>query len=217
MTKKITVAIVEDHGLVRRGIHQLLKTYESCGDIFEFDNVQDAITALNNRIFDVVIVDLSFKQDSGFNVINQATETDQPTKYIVYSMHDSEPYVSEALNAGASAYVSKRSVADDILIALDAVLSGKLFVSSDVKANIEELKTKQSEYNFNDLTEKEVTVFKLLAIGMPIKKIAVELDISDSTVHVHRRNLMQKLNIRDDRATRQLALSLGVISSEELS
>ena len=210
----IKVGIVDDHAVVAQGFKLLIELESDLEVVAEYRTYAQAVEALPSKKLDVLIVDILLPDISGIELIKQVTSFSPQTRLIALSMYDSEPYISEAINSGALAYLSKRIAPDEIVKAIRCVLRDDTYFSSDVKAN---MRTKADDLKSNQLTEREQQVFKLLAKGLTIKETAYQLEMQPKTAHVHKANLYSKLGVNTQQELLKVALVKNAITIEELT
>ena len=182
----------------------------------EAASVFEAKSVLDSQQFDLIITDLSLPDGSGTDILRYLSERSLPIKSIVFSIYDREPYISEALNAGANGYLSKRTASDDIINAIHQVMNNNAFLSQDVLVNLSNSVKGKSTVNLDVLTSREREIFMLLAKGKLVKEVAQVLRIMPKTAHSHRRNIFEKLNCTGSFELTQLALRAGLINSDDL-
>ena len=212
----MNILTVDDHDIVRAGLMQVLSLTFPESNVFEAKNFEEACAVLQPNDIDVVLVDLNLSGESGLDLITYSEAQNLSCKFIVVSMYVTDPYVSRASSAGALGYLSKHSVTEELEAATQQVLNERLYISRDVVENTQRMKRNQELTGFNSLTEKELEVFTLLALGHHVKHVAKELPITTSTAHVHRRNILNKLELNTNFDLTKLALMLGVITLEDL-
>jgi RNA polymerase sigma factor (sigma-70 family) len=164
---------------------------------------------------DVVIMDIGMPHLNGLEATARLRGAPRPPKVIILSQHESEAYVVQALQAGASAYLLKGSIADELAMAVQAVMDGETYFSSELlRDEIEELmRQRQGMVSpLERLTAREREVLQLVAEGHTNRQIAIRLGISIKTVEKHRFNLMEKLNMRDVTALVRFAIANGIVS-----
>lgn len=201
----IRIAVVDDHTLVREGLRGIVQLESDMEVHFECDTFEKAKTFLDGapRI-DVFIVDILLGDDTGFPLIKLAKL--HKIKCIVVSMHGTEPYISEAMSAGACGYISKDSAATDLIAGIRAVNENKFYYSKDIKHY---LSISSGENPFKKLTEREVEVCLYIINGFKVKAIAKELNISPKTIYVHKANAYKSLRINSTRELFQLVKKHG--------
>jgi len=201
--KKIKVILVDDHEIVRDGIHLVLSDAKDIKIIAETDNGEEAINLVGELTPDILLCDITMPGLSGIETAELVSRDHPDTKVIMFSMHEDEEYISKAIENKAAGYLSKNAEKEEIIAAIRTVAQGGQYFSSDVS------QTMLSSYVSNAITEKEAghgklhltaresEVLKYVAIGLRSKEIADKLFISTRTVETHRNNIMQKLEVKN--------------------
>lgn len=212
----VSIVLVDDHFLVRDGIRSLLEDENQYEVIGEASDGREAIALVQSLQPDIVICDIRMPEMSGIETVEQLTALSVSAKTIMLSMHDSDEYILQSINAGADGYLLKDASKEEFLKALSTVSKGNKYFSGDVSSILvknllkgEENETKVEEVvqlpkesvslnnNPFDLTKRENQILKLAVSGMTNKDIAAELDISKRTTEVHRFNLMKKMGVKN--------------------
>ncbi|MGF1801574.1 transcriptional regulator UhpA [Vibrio gigantis] len=189
----INVALVDDHVIVRSGFAQLLSLETDITVVGEFNSAAEARLGLPSCHPDVVILDISMQDESGLSLLE---EIPSGIASIMLSVHDSPAMVEKSLELGAKGYLSKRCSPDELIQAVHTSAKGGCYLTPDIAIKLATpMKNKAS---LNQLTRRESEVCQLLATGLDVKSIAVELGVSHKTVHVHRANAMDKLNVKNN-------------------
>lgn len=184
----ITVALIDDHLIVRSGFAQLLGLEPDLQVVAEFGSGREALAGLPGRGVQVCICDISMPDISGLELLSQLPKG---MATIMLSVHDSPALVEQALNAGARGFLSKRCSPDELIAAVHTVATGGCYLTPDIAIKL-------ASGRQDPLTKRERQVAEKLAQGMAVKEIAAELGLSPKTVHVHRANLMEKLGVSND-------------------
>ena len=201
----IRIVLADDHVLVRDGIKSLLEDEQDIEVIDEASDGQQTLSILERNLPDLLIVDIRMPGMNGIEVVRKVREKKWNLKTLILSMHDSEEYVVQSIQAGADGYLLKGSSKDEFLKALHKVAGGGKYFSGDVSAillnnftNGHPLQSvsKPKEDPFN-LTNREKQVLKLILKGKSSKEIGEDLSISKRTAEVHRFNLMKKLDVKN--------------------
>ncbi|MGJ5643371.1 response regulator [Formosa sp. S-31] len=202
----INVVLADDHVLVRDGIKSLLEDQEGVHVINEASNGKEALQILKVSDPDILIVDIRMPEMNGIEVVAALKEQNHKVKTLVLSMHDSEEYVLNAINAGADGYLLKGSSKEEFMKALNMVASGGKYFSGDVSSIIvNNLKARGTEppvvqdtlaEQFK-LTKREKQILALVLDGKSNKEIAEDLNVSKRTAEVHRFNLMKKMEVKN--------------------
>ena len=207
----IRIAVVDDHTLVREGLRGIVQLEPDMAVHFECDTFAKAKTFLNGApAIDVFIVDISLGDDTGIPLIRLAKR--HKIKCIIVSMHGTEPYISEAMSAGACGYISKDSAATDLIAGIRTGSENKFYYSKDIKHY---LSIAAEENPFSQLTDREVEVCLFIISGFKVKAIAKELNISPKTIYVHKANAYNSLRINSTRELFQLVKKHGLYRSEQ--
>lgn len=212
----IKIVLADDHPIVCQGLRALLESasYQVVGE------AHDGLTAVRlveEHKPDLLIIDIMMPGLNGLEVTRRVKERLSPrTRVIMLSMHAAEPYVLQALRYGASGYVLKDAIAEELRRAVSTVLSGRRYLSSQIsEAVIDALLEKLSESSpdpYETLTTREREVLHLAAAGLTSAAIAKKLGISPRTVEIHRANLMRKLNLSSQAELIKYALQRGLIA-----
>lgn len=200
----IRIVLADDHVLVRDGIKSLLEEQPDMEVVAEASDGKEAIDILEKDLPDLLIVDIRMPEMNGIEVVKKIRDNKWDVKTLVLSMHDSEEYVVQSVQAGADGYLLKGSSKDEFLKALHKVASGGKYFSGDISAILINNftdgkpveKEKKQEDPFN-LTKREKQILKLVLQGKSNKEIGNELEISKRTAEVHRFNLMKKLDVKN--------------------
>ena len=208
--KTIKVFLVDDHPVVRDGYRRLLENNPDIKVIAEASNGEEACTKYLEVNPDVVVLDLNMPGIGGMEAIHRLFAKDPGVRILVFSMHDSETMVTRALEAGAAGYLSKSSIAAQMVDAVREVSQGRKFLNHNLAPKVLETHLRGSD-PMQVLTEREFQVFQQLAEGLSVQEIAETLCISPKTVGVHQTHIMKKLGLRNSAALTRLAIRCGVI------
>ncbi|MEL0456731.1 response regulator transcription factor [Flavobacteriaceae bacterium SZ-1-7] len=203
----IKVVLADDHVLVRDGIRALLEDQSGIVVIDEASNGKEALEIIEKNKPRVLIVDIRMPEMNGIEVVGEINKHYKDVKTLVLSMHDSEEYVVQSIQAGADGYLLKGASKEEFLKALNKVASGGKYFTGDVSAIIMNnfvngstsapTPTKKSKEDPFNLTKREKQILELVLQLKNNKDIAEELQISKRTAEVHRFNLMKKLDVKN--------------------
>jgi DNA-binding NarL/FixJ family response regulator len=209
-----SVVIADDHEIVRRGVRSLLESEGSYQVTGEASDGLAAAQSVEKLKPDILVLDLHLPRLSGLEALKQARVSSPRTKILVLTMHNDEPYVIEALRAGASAYLLKGSESREIVTALKEVLAGRRYLSAPLSESaIAVLTSKRADDSepLNRLTPREREVIQLAAEGFSTTEIADKLFISSRTCETHRANFMLKLGLQTQTDLVRFAIRKGLI------
>lgn len=193
-TPSLTIMIVDDHPLMRRGIRQLLALEPRLEVVAEANNGTEALAEARRLSPDVILLDLNMKGMSGLDTLKALRHEGIAARILVLTVSDARNDIYAMVDAGADGYLLKDSEPELLLAQVMRGANGEN-VFSDVVS--EYLTTRQPTSNpFKQLTERELDVLQEVARGLSNKEIAATLHISEETVKVHIRNLLRKLDVR---------------------
>lgn len=215
----IRVLLADDHTIVREGVRLCLEAMGDIEVVGEAEDGQMAVLLSNQLRPDVAVVDLTMPRLNGVEAIRQIKRDLPETEVVVLSVHDSEPYVVQALRAGAAGYVLKRNAATELAAAIRAAHDGQAYlhpsiarrVIDDYLSRIHASEDAASEPH-ERLTPREREVLQLAAEGHTTRAIAGLLCLSTKTVEHHRASLMTKLGLRGQTELVKYAIRAGLVS-----
>jgi DNA-binding NarL/FixJ family response regulator len=210
-----TAVIADDHEIVRRGLRSLLESH-NCRVVAEAADGLTAAQTVEKLKPGLLFLDLNMPRLHGLEVLKQVRTSSPNTRVIVLSMHNDEPYVIEALRAGAAAYLLKGSESEEIGSALKEVLAGRRYLSaplSEWAINNLSTKTPDTSDPLSSLSPREREVLQLAAEGFGNQEIAEKLFISPRTSETHRTNLMRKLGLQTQTDLVRFAIRKGLITA----
>ena len=198
---KNRIFLIDDHPVVRQGLATLLNQQsdlEVCG---EADDAAGALTAIAAAKPDVALVDLSLKTSSGLELVKDLVIQHPTVRVVVLSMYDELIYAERVMRAGASGYVMKRETNNNLLAAIRRVTAGGVFLSERVMAMIAEKmgtpKRLRGESIVDQLSDRELEVFRLMGRGRSTAQIAEEMRISIKTVQAYHARMKEKLGLKN--------------------
>jgi len=199
---KVTVAIVDDHRLIREMWATMLTSnnkYEITGESAGMD---EAIEMIKIKKPDIVLMDINLSQGSGLDAVPLIRKFSPGTKIVAVSMHHQPAYVKKMLQMGARAYVTKNSSHEEMFKALEIVMQGGIFVCSEIKNILSDqaMGIETGSPDVNDLSWREIEIVRLLRNGLSSKEIATQLKIKVRTAEVHRHNILKKLKLKNTAA-----------------
>jgi two-component system response regulator NreC len=215
--KKIRVLIVDDHTLVRDGIKALLALSADIEVVGEAANGMEALEKVKEFAPDVVLMDLAMPIMGGLEATRRIRKEFTGTKVLALTQYDDADYVVPVIEAGAQGFITKMSAFSELATAIQAVYRGESYLSpSAATALVEEFQVKRGAEGEKDpyqqLTNREREVLKLLAEGYTAREIADMLVVSPKTVEWYRTSLMEKLNIHNKTDLIKFAIRKRVIT-----
>ncbi len=215
----IRVLLADDHTIVREGVRLCLEAMGDIEVVAEADDGQMAVQLANQLRPDVAVVDLTMPRLNGVEAIRQIKRDLPETEVVVLSVHDSEPYVVQALRAGAAGYVLKRNAATELAAAIRAAHDGQAYLHPSIARRVIDDYLSRIHASEDALTEpherltpREREVLQLAAEGHTTRAIAGLLCLSTKTVEHHRASLMTKLGLRGQTELVKYAIRAGLVT-----
>jgi DNA-binding NarL/FixJ family response regulator len=221
VTKPIRLLLADDHTLVRAGMRTLLGTLPDVEVVAEASDGREALRLVEQHRPDVVLMDVTMPELNGLEATARVAKDFPQTRVIMLSMHASEEYVLQALNAGAAGYLLKESDIAELELAIKAVARGESYLSPAVSKHVIAnyvRRTGGDNSTANSmpdlLTPRQRDVLRLIADSRSTKEIARILNVSVKTVETHRMQLMERLGIHDVAGLVRYALRVGLTKAE---
>ena len=205
--EKISVLLVDDHSLVRRGFRRMLEDEADLQVVGEASDGEEAIKLVRSLGPRVVVMDCALPGINGLQATRKILQLAPDTLVLMLSMHTEETWVRQALDAGARGYVLKNAMDLELGSAIRRIVNGETVLDAQL-ARQESLK---GERNFG-LTPREVEILQLICEGKSNKKIATQLELSANTVAVHRANIMDALGIHKTAELVVYAIRHGLVN-----
>jgi DNA-binding NarL/FixJ family response regulator len=211
------ILIAEDHKMMREGLRVLLEEKLGYECVAEVDDGDTAVSKAKELKPDVVIMDIVLPHLNGIEATRQIKAYQPQIEVIVLSMHATRSYILQLLQAGASAYLLKDSAVEDLAAALTAVRKGGMYLSPAIStaAALKNETVRILEKNIAEserLTKRQLQVLQLIADGHSTKEIAAILEISAKTIETHRKQIMDKLEIRTTAGLTKYCIREGLTS-----
>jgi len=199
MSDCATIMIVDDHPLLRKGLRQLIELEDELELVAEASNGAEAIPLAEEHEPDLIILDLNMPDMNGIETLNHMRERGVVSRIVVYTVSDHDEDVVAAITGGADGYLLKDMEPEEVVEKIKQAVLGKMVISdrlAEVLASALRRPEKTSNTVVDSLTGRELEILKLIAKGLSNKLIARELNISDSTVKVHVKHVLKKMNLR---------------------
>ena len=224
VTQTINIMLVDDHALVRNGIKSLLEDEDNLKVVAEASSGQEAMERLAENVPDLLIIDIKMPAMTGIQLVEKLVQQGINSRFLMLSMHDSEEYVLQSVDAGAHGYLLKDASREEFLKAVQTVCTDGVYYSGDISQYLINrfrskpaqqtnpiLSTPTNNESNVSLTKREMQILKLAATGMTNQEIADDLGKSKRTIEAHRFNLMKKLEVKNLMELINKGRSLGIL------
>jgi DNA-binding NarL/FixJ family response regulator len=197
----VRILVVDDHPIVCQGLAYLINQQNDLMVCGQANNTHHALDTIENLNPDIAIIDISFKGQSGIELIKTIKSRYPNFPILVFSVHDESIYAEIALRAGAKGYMMKQVACDNIIVAIRRILNGDIYVSEKMTSKIlHKYLNSQSFSNGSSvefLSDRELEVLRLIGQGFGTRQIASELFLGVKTVETYRANIKKKLNLKN--------------------
>jgi NarL family two-component system response regulator LiaR len=217
MAHPITILIVDDHEVVRKGVRAYLETLPEFNVVGEAASGEEAITLVKDQVPDVVLLDLIMPGMDGVETTRRVKAISPRTQVVVLTSYHEDIHIFPALKAGAISYILKDMKMDKLVDTLHRAVDGEVTLHPRVAARVlQNLRGEDGETSqlFTDLTDRELEVLKLIANGLSNNQIAETLVISENTVKGHVSNILSKLHLADRTKVAVYAWQQGIVQRE---
>ena len=206
------ILIADDHAVVRKGLRQILLEEYPSAQIGEVADAENLLSEVIKGDWNIVICDMNMPGRSGLDALTQIKQVAPQLPVLIMSMYPEDQYALRVLKAGASGYLGKDNIHDDIIKAVQTVKLGKKYITATIAEKLanalgEDSATQPHEH----LSDREFDVFKLLAAGKAVSDIASQLSLSATTVSTYRSRIMEKMHMKSNAELTRYALEKTLI------
>lgn len=193
----IKVLIADDHAVVRQGLKQIVSATTDMTVVAEAINGPDVLQKARSIDWDVMVLDLSMPGRGGFDILLDLQNEMPQRPVLILSVHSEDQYARRVLKAGASGYLTKESVPEELLEAIRRVVSGGKYVSPTLAEQLALAAGAPAAVALHDtLSDREFQVMRMIAAGQSVSQIGNELSLSVKTVSTYRARILQKMNLK---------------------
>jgi len=214
--KPTRVLLVDDHALVRAGIRALIDMLDGVEVVAEAGNGREALQQVEKFAPDLVLLDLTMPEMSGFEVLEQIVQRSPQVRVIILTMHEAREYAIQAMSLGAAGFIPKSAAANELKQGIESVMRGETYTSKETPHEVQPpiLGESRAKRLLEKLTPRQREILVLIAEGQTTKQIARSLNISVKTVESHRAQLMERLDIRDVAGLVRFSIRTGLVSMD---
>jgi two-component system invasion response regulator UvrY len=216
----IKLLLVDDHGLVRRGIRRLIEDHsvkEGVEVIAEAATGEEAISVVRECTPDVVLMDVNMPGIGGLEATRRMLRINPQLKIIVLTVHAQGPFPKRLLEAGAVGYLTKGCAVDEMMTAVKRVVQGKRYIATEIAQQLAlSLLPGADKSPFDTLSPREMQILLMITQGHQIQNISRKLCISPKTVSTYKSRLQRKLNVKSDVELVRLAIQHGMLEKDSM-
>ena len=214
----VRILLADDHGIIRQGLRSLLEKQCDLEMVAEAKDGREALALVREEKPDIVIMDITMPNLNGITATHKIVSEYSKTKVIALSIHSDKRFVTGMLRAGASGYILKECLFDELVQAIRTVAAGGTYLSPRITGIVVDEYVKRFPTTTGSrlpvLTNRQQQILQLLAEGKSTKQIALELCVSTKTIEANRRTIMEKLNIHSVAELTKYAVREGLTTLE---
>jgi len=210
MTK---ILVADDHAIFRRGLKETLRGEFPKASFGEARTADEALECIRQKDWDMVVLDISMPGKTGLEILREARVLRPAMPILILSMYPEEQFARRALKAGASGYLTKESVPEELTEAVRRVLQGGRYVSVGLAERLASDLGRRSDAPLHErLSDREFQVLRMIASGMTVKDIAEKLEVSVKTVSTYRARVLLKTGLRSTADLVRYAVQSGLVN-----
>jgi two-component system invasion response regulator UvrY len=208
----IRILVADDHAIVRKGLIEILRETFLTAQFYEVTNGMDALIKVREGGWDLVLLDISMPLKNGIETLKQMGAEGIKVPILVLSMQPDEQYAIRVLKAGGSGFINKNNTTNELIIAVQKVLSGRKYISTYIAEIIaENMNSSTNAASHEQLSDREMQVMQLIASGKTISEIASIIYLSVNTVSTYRARLLTKLSLNNNAELTRYVLENGLV------
>jgi DNA-binding NarL/FixJ family response regulator len=195
----IKILIVDDHPVVRKGLRQIVEETKDITVADEAETGQDALKKVKKHKYDVVLLDISLPDMNGLEVLRELKSEHPEIHVLILSIYPEEQYAMRALKGGASGYLTKEKLPDELIMAIKIVTHGRKYITPSVAELLAvNLEKDRNELLHESLSDREFRIMCMMASGKTARNIADELSLSAKTVSTYKYRIMKKMKMKNN-------------------
>ncbi|MBD3620118.1 MAG: response regulator [Chromatiales bacterium] len=208
----VDILIVDDHQLVRTGLKGILSASDTYRVVGEADTGEEALNLAKQLKPQLVLMDINMPGIGGLEATRKLRHLDPNIHVIVLTMHKEGPFPSNLIKAGAKGYITKDCGVEETMAAIETVMKGETYISSDVAQHLAvEMLTSGKDNPLDTLSQRELQIMIMILQGHKVREIADKLNLSAKTVSTYRHRLFEKLKVKNDSEMARLAMKYGLL------
>ncbi|MBF0625798.1 MAG: response regulator transcription factor [Magnetococcales bacterium] len=211
----IRIFIVDDHEVIREGLKKVLHKEKDFQVVGEAETARQAVNAISSTTVDVVLLDISLPDLDGLEVLTRLRRKEPKLPVLIFTMHDEDPLAIRYLKAGANGYLTKGGPIRTLISGIRQVAGGRNFLTPKVgDLLLEDWNINPDLPPHNALSNREFTVFRLIASGKTVGEIAGELRLTQGTISTYRKRILDKMRLRNNAEIMQYAVKNNLMKLE---
>ncbi|NVB83501.1 MAG: response regulator transcription factor [Kofleriaceae bacterium] len=205
------VLLVDDHELLRRGVRELLTETFTDAEFGEAGTGEDAVAMVAESPWDLIILDLAMPRRGGLDALREIHARCPDVPVVVLSASEDEHYAVRALRGGARGYVTKQTTSSELVGAVKKAIAGTRYLSPSLMERIADSAIEPKQMPHEDLSDRELQVLRMIALGKSVKDIGVELALSEKTISTYRARILTKMKLGSNAELMRYALRSGLV------
>jgi two-component system invasion response regulator UvrY len=207
----VRILLVDDHAVVRGGLQRVLAERHPTAEFGQASTAAEGLARVASETWSLVILDLSMPGRGGLDVLKEMREARPELAVLVMTMHAEEQYALRAFRAGAAGYLTKGSAEDELLAAVEKILSGGKYVTAALAEVLAGAVGGASARPHEELSDREFQVLRMLGAGRTVKQIGTELHLSEKTISTYRTRMLEKLKLETTSELVRYAIVNGLV------
>jgi len=208
----IRILLADDHAIVRKGLKQIILDEFPSAEVGEVGDVESLVALVMRSKWDVIVSDISMPGRSGVEALHQIKEIDASIPVLIMSMHPEDQYALRVLKAGASGYLNKDSVHEELIPAIQMVRNGRKYITPAIAQKLVGAISSGMDKQMHEfLSDREFDVLKMLAGGKSVSDIAHQLSLSATTVSTYRARILDKMKMKTNADLTRYAIEKKLI------
>ncbi|MBA4136595.1 MAG: DNA-binding response regulator [Opitutus sp.] len=202
------ILLTDDHAIVRHGLKQILQAEFPAAEFGEASDVPTTLDLANREHWDLLVLDITLGGRSGLEALKDIKQTRPRLPVLVLSMHPEDQFGVRVLKTGASGYLTKEAAPEELVNAVNKILSGRRYVSPTLAEAMATYLSGDSQKPAHEtLSDREFLVLRLISSGLPVSAIAKELNLSVKTISTYRARILLKMGLRNNAELTHYAIS----------
>lgn len=208
----IRVLIADDHAIVRKGLRQIITDAYPTSHIGEVNDVESLVSEVMRSEWDLVLTDINMPGRSGVEALHQVKQINPGMPVLIMSMYPEDQYALRVLKGGAAGYLSKETIHEDLIHAIQAILNGRKFITPSIAEKLAGALDSAAHRELHELlSDREFDVLKMIAQGKSVSEIADQFALSATTVSTYRSRILDKMRMKTNADLTRYALEKKLI------